>query len=645
MANNKFIQSCLAACEAWGIIPTSFAQSMAWEEQVLWLSKFLQTQVIPVVNGHTEAIKAIEHWLDNLDLQDEVDTKLDEMAESGELTDIIAQYLDLAGVLAYKTIDDLAAAENLADGSIARVIGNDAASDGDGAYYTVRPIINTDVPDGFKLVALTNEPTLVAERVFSAATSFPINVRYYGVKGDGTTDDSAAIQAIIDNNPKKTIYFPSGDYYIKSGIKVTHKNPVSFKLEDDARLFTDTTVTALIDLATDRDASDHFDIEGDPYKMKIEGGIIDCDNATYGIRTQSSGAHLILDGCRLDNVDYYGVYIAKDSYYNSSDANLKNLNIRGKDSKSANASTAIYLEGLDNKISDVNIFGTKIGLDCQSAGNYINLVHAVTYFGSDNTFTDAEFNATIAFKINGADNTFNNCYADTYAVGFYIYTDAHNTLNECITYWWQSPANAVTSCVKYGDATNQPATTIIGCNFLTAANGTKSIFSLASRGTYRLTLDNNTYDTSVDASDIAFDVALNKKSNNIVPFATPATQLAANSYFFIGYVKRDGFVTPSFDLAYAGAFKYSISLFYSGAGAAFHSLTWFNSTLDAQLVLGDATQIGNDYYAKLYLKTGSDSMWSQIALSNVCGDIHIVPYHSKDAVSAPTTTLTSMNLG
>lgn len=35
MANNKFIQSCLAACEAWGIIPTSFAQSMTWEEQVL----------------------------------------------------------------------------------------------------------------------------------------------------------------------------------------------------------------------------------------------------------------------------------------------------------------------------------------------------------------------------------------------------------------------------------------------------------------------------------------------------------------------------------------------------------------------------------------------------------------------------------
>lgn len=643
--SKHYIQDCLQVCADWGLIPTEFRQCMTWEEQVLWLTKFLKEKVIPEFNGLSEQVNTLQTWFDNLDVQEEINNKLDEMAESGELADIIAQYLGLAGVLAYKTIADMAAAENLAAGSTARVLGNDSASDGNGAYYTIRTIINTDVPDGFNLVAITNDPTLVAERIFSAATTFPINVRYFGVKGDGTTDDTAAIQAIIDNNPKKTIYFPSGDYYIKTGIKVTHKNPVSFKLEDDARLFTDTNVTALIDLATDRDADDHFDIEGDPYKMKIEGGIIDCDHATYGIRTQSSGAHLILDGCRLDNVDYYGIYIDKDEYYNSSDADIRNVNIRGKDSKSANASTAIYLEGLDNKISDVNIFGTKIGVDCQSAGNYINLVHAVTYFGSDNTFTDAQFNATIAFKINGADNTFNNCYADTYAVGFYIYTDAHNTLNECITYWWQSPANAVTACIKYGDAVNQPATTITGCNFLTAAHGTKSIFDLASRGTYNLTLDNNSYDTTVDASDIAFDVALNKKSNNVIPFATPATQLAANSYFFLGYVKRDGFVTPSFDLSYAGAFKYSISLFYSSGGVAFHSVTWFNSTLDAQLVLGDATQIGNDYYAKLYLKTGSDSMWSQIALSNVCGDIHIVPYHSKDAVSAPTTTLTSMNLG
>lgn len=41
----------------------------------------------------------------------------------------------------------------------------------------------------------------------------PINVFDYGAKGDGTTDDTVAIQAAI-NNPGKVVYFPAGTYVI-----------------------------------------------------------------------------------------------------------------------------------------------------------------------------------------------------------------------------------------------------------------------------------------------------------------------------------------------------------------------------------------------------------------------------------------------
>lgn len=165
MTNNQFIESCLQACADWGLIPTSFRQCMTWEEQVLWLSKFIQEKIVPVVNGHTEAIEEIVHWLDNLDLQEEVNTKLEEMADSGELSEIIAQYLGLAGVFAYDTIADLEAAENLEDGSTARVIGNTSAMTGDGAYYKVRTITSGDVIDGVNKVAIEAKPTLVAVRV------------------------------------------------------------------------------------------------------------------------------------------------------------------------------------------------------------------------------------------------------------------------------------------------------------------------------------------------------------------------------------------------------------------------------------------------------------------------------------------------
>ena len=162
---SKYIEDCLQSCADWGLIPTSFKQCMTWEEQVLWLTKFLQNTVIPTVNANTQAFEELQHWFDNLDLQEEVDNKLEEMAESGQLTDIIAQYLELAGVLAYGTIAEMAAAENLANGSVARVLGNTNENNGDGDYYRIRQIQNTDVVDGLKIVAITHDDNLVAQRI------------------------------------------------------------------------------------------------------------------------------------------------------------------------------------------------------------------------------------------------------------------------------------------------------------------------------------------------------------------------------------------------------------------------------------------------------------------------------------------------
>ena len=163
--SKHYIQDCLQVCADWGLIPTEFRQCMTWEEQVLWLTKFLKEKVIPEFNGLSEQVNTLQTWFDNLDVQEEINNKLDEMAESGELADIIAQYLELAGVLAYDTIAAMAEAENLSAGSTARVLGNSSMAAGDGAYYKIREILNTDVPDGFNLVALTNDPTLVAERI------------------------------------------------------------------------------------------------------------------------------------------------------------------------------------------------------------------------------------------------------------------------------------------------------------------------------------------------------------------------------------------------------------------------------------------------------------------------------------------------
>lgn len=185
MAN--YIQDCLQVCANWGLIPTEFRQCMTWEEQVLWLTKFLKEQVIPAFNGMSDQVNNLQTWFDNLDVQEEINNKLDEMAESGELTDIIAQYLQLAGVLAYDTTADMKAADNLVAGSICRTLGNLDYKDGEGSFYKIRTITTGDVVDEKNIIALTNSETLIAERIINPLEK---KLDAYFLYGSSTFGDS-----------------------------------------------------------------------------------------------------------------------------------------------------------------------------------------------------------------------------------------------------------------------------------------------------------------------------------------------------------------------------------------------------------------------------------------------------------------------
>lgn len=158
-------------------IPSVYDNTLSYYDELTKLIAYLEQVVVPAVNetaGQVDGIKKgleelksyVDHYFDNLDVQEEINNKLDDMAESGELQTIIAQFLELAPVFGYDTIAAMAAADNLADGCIARVLGNTAAADGNGAYYKVRTKVEGDDPDGYTLVAIGDD--LVADRIVNA---------------------------------------------------------------------------------------------------------------------------------------------------------------------------------------------------------------------------------------------------------------------------------------------------------------------------------------------------------------------------------------------------------------------------------------------------------------------------------------------
>lgn len=113
----------------------------------------------------TNRIDALANYLANLDLQDEVDNKLEEMAESGELAAIIAEFLNSNAVLGFDNIASMKASENLIVGSICKTLGKTNATTGDGSYYRVRNVLTTDVIDDDNIVSITSDNTIVAVKI------------------------------------------------------------------------------------------------------------------------------------------------------------------------------------------------------------------------------------------------------------------------------------------------------------------------------------------------------------------------------------------------------------------------------------------------------------------------------------------------
>lgn len=129
-------------------IPSVYDNTLSYYDELTKLIGYIETVILPAVDKNTADIAGlnekfqelkeyVNNYFKNLDVQEEINNKLDDMAESGELATIIDQFVNLGVLFTYDTLEDLKGAENLIAGCTCQTLGKETLNDGFGAYYKI----------------------------------------------------------------------------------------------------------------------------------------------------------------------------------------------------------------------------------------------------------------------------------------------------------------------------------------------------------------------------------------------------------------------------------------------------------------------------------------------------------------------------
>lgn len=408
-------------CVTLGAIPRSIIESLSYEEQVMKLFCYIKDKIDPSIKENREHIEAIEYWIEHADFQEEVNKKLDKMAESGVLAEIIAQYIQLNGVLAYNTVDEMKIAENLVEGSIARTLGFHNINDKGSSLYKIRKITNQDVVDESIIISLNN-PTIIAELIKCG----DVNIKQLGAYGDNIHDDTSIFKIGVSNF--NTLHIPNGTYLISDSIEINSQTQLIGESMTNTILKSNTdefVFRYLTDVHTG-----HYDIKSNILIKKLRcqcKNFLKVNDENYTLpqwEYQASVLHIIVDSVWLQG-----------TYQNATDTN-KNTNILPTFNEMKSYGIAFnYNNVFDSQIINSNIetFGIGIylkGCDINKIEHnriVVNGIHLYTdgigTYGSQTIFSHNDVLANQRYGGIRINSTSGDLIEDNY---FETYTDASN---------------------------------------------------------------------------------------------------------------------------------------------------------------------------------------------------------------------------
>ena len=304
------------------------------------------------------------------------------------------------------------------------------------------------------------------------------------VPADTGADLADALQALIDANPNRTLYFPDGEYLVSHSLRT----PADPSKSVDLQLAN----YAVIKATDDFEGGAVIRLGGkDPYNTTAKagsnyglfGGVIDGNGIADGVSIDSGRETKVQNTAIKHTV--VGLRIGFGANSGSSDADIRDINIIGNNTAEA---VGMLIEGFDNTFTNIRIGCVYQGVIMRSAGNSLTNIHPLFQIGWDN------YDGSCGFVEESNNNLYTYCYSDQFQTGFKIIGNGRSIYDNCFAYWWSGAGGNCTGFKVEGDSFNSIVTNL--------------------RIDFREDTDNTVYDGPVKGSGVFERLLINERNIN-----------------------------------------------------------------------------------------------------------------------------------
>ncbi len=261
-------------------------------------------------------------------------------------------------------------------------------------------------------------------------------VDFYGADPTGVSDSSAAIEACINANKGKSIYFNAGTYLISRKIETPYPEGDRIAIYGNGAMI---KPTAQMDCMLDLGSIDYGVVNpiGVGYKKFFVNDLTLWNEDGFA----TTGIHLVNNyrACVITRSNIIGFkrgIVAGDGS-NPTDLQIDNCNLRYTEISDVD-SIGIWLNGTDNKICNSYIIGFHTCVK-SSGGLYAFNIHNLP-----KGFTQSDYLTKIAdslfFELSG-DAVIDSCYCDTYENFIKIIANGDYKITNCNYFSYLNPMN------------------------------------------------------------------------------------------------------------------------------------------------------------------------------------------------------------